>query len=49
MCLCGIMSAEFDDLPPQVRREIDQFPRMDAAWIKRVLALAKNPAQAGNP
>jgi TetR/AcrR family transcriptional regulator, transcriptional repressor for nem operon len=46
MCLCGIMSAEFDDLPPQVRREIDQLPRMNVTWIARVLALAK-PGASG--
>jgi TetR/AcrR family transcriptional repressor of nem operon len=37
MCLSGIMSAELDDLPEEVRREIDRFPRMNIAWIARVL------------
>ncbi|MGY8709975.1 TetR/AcrR family transcriptional regulator [Bradyrhizobium sp. 18BD] len=43
MCLSGIMSAELDDLPEEVRREIDHFPRMNIAWITRVLATA-NPS-----
>jgi TetR/AcrR family transcriptional repressor of nem operon len=37
MCLSGIMSAELDDLAEEVRREIDFFPRMNIAWIARVL------------
>ncbi|MCK1388363.1 TetR/AcrR family transcriptional regulator [Bradyrhizobium sp. 21] len=43
MCLSGIMSAELDDLPEEVRREIERFPRMNIAWITRVLAAA-NPS-----
>jgi len=39
MCLSGIMSAELDDLPEEVRHEIDRFPRMNIAWIARVLAM----------
>ena len=38
MCLSGIMSAELDDLPEEVRREIDHFPRMCISWMTRVLA-----------
>ena len=41
MCLSGIMSAELDDLPEEVRSEIDRFPRMNIAWIARVLATAE--------
>ncbi|MGY8632823.1 TetR/AcrR family transcriptional regulator [Bradyrhizobium sp. 14AA] len=40
MCLSGIMSAELDDLPEEVKHEIDRFPRMNIAWITRVLATA---------
>lgn len=45
MCLCGIMSAELDEIPVEVRREIDAFSAVNVAWIARVLALAK-PEQA---
>src|SRR4051794_18273086 len=45
MWLCGIMSAETDDLPDQVRTEVDAFARMNVAWLSRALALAK-PAAA---
>jgi TetR/AcrR family transcriptional repressor of nem operon len=41
MCLSGIMSAELDDLPEEVQREINRFPQMCIAWIARVLATAK--------
>ena len=44
MCLCGIMSAELDDLPPEVRVEVDKFAGMNVAWIERVLRLAKPDA-----
>lgn len=44
MCLSGIMSAELDDLPDEVRREINRFPRMNIAWIARVLAIANASA-----
>jgi TetR/AcrR family transcriptional repressor of nem operon len=40
MCLCGIMGAEYDDLPEAVRAEIDAFARVNIAWLERVLALA---------
>jgi TetR/AcrR family transcriptional repressor of nem operon len=41
MCLVGIMGAEYDDLPPTVRIEVDAFARMNVAWLTRVLAVAK--------
>ncbi len=41
MCLCGIMSAELDDLPAEVRSEVDKFAAMNVVWITRVLGLAK--------
>jgi len=44
MCLCGIMSAETDDLPEQVRTEVDAFAQMNIAWLTRALALAKPDA-----
>ncbi|PDT21259.1 TetR/AcrR family transcriptional regulator [Rhizobium hidalgonense] len=44
MCLCGIMSAEFDDLPIEVRTEVDKFAETNVGWITRVLARAKPAA-----
>jgi TetR/AcrR family transcriptional repressor of nem operon len=44
MCLCGIMSAELDDLPSEVRTEVDKFSEMNIGWIMRILALAKPDA-----
>lgn len=38
MCLCGIMSAELDDLPTEVRTEIDRFAAMNVSWLAKVLS-----------
>ncbi|MBB2181022.1 TetR/AcrR family transcriptional regulator [Gluconacetobacter tumulicola] len=46
MCLCGIMSAEFDDLPTEVRTEIDKFTETNVRWIIKVLELAKPAVSA---
>jgi TetR/AcrR family transcriptional repressor of nem operon len=37
MCLCGIMSAEHEDLPPEVRQEVDAFTEANLAWLARLL------------
>lgn len=44
MCLCGIMSAELDELPAEVRREVDAFAVANIDWIEKVLSLA-DPAE----
>lgn len=38
MCLAGIMTAEFDDLPLGVRTEIDRFTDVNVDWISRMLS-----------
>jgi TetR/AcrR family transcriptional repressor of nem operon len=40
MCLCGIMSAEFDDLPDSVRVEVNRFNDVNIVWLAQVLAFA---------
>lgn len=37
MCLCGMLAAEYETLPPAMRREITQFFEMNTAWLCRVL------------
>ncbi|NKL42775.1 TetR family transcriptional regulator [Rhizobium leguminosarum bv. viciae] len=44
MCLCGIMSAELDDLPAEVRTEVDKFAAMNVGWLTKVLSRAKPSA-----
>jgi TetR/AcrR family transcriptional regulator, transcriptional repressor for nem operon len=44
MCLCGIMSAELDDLPTEVRTEVDKFAAMNVGWLSKVLLRAKPSA-----
>lgn len=41
MCLCGIMSAELDDLPPEVRVEVNKFAAANVDWIETIIAQAR--------
>lgn len=41
MCLIGLMSAEYDDLPEEVRAEVDHFTDVNVAWLAGVLSLRK--------
>ena len=38
MCLCGIMNAEHDALPLEVRIEVDRFTDVCVAWWAKLLA-----------
>jgi TetR/AcrR family transcriptional repressor of nem operon len=38
MCLAGILAAERNELPEEVRVEVVKFGEMNEAWIARVLA-----------
>ncbi|TAU79545.1 TetR/AcrR family transcriptional regulator (plasmid) [Rhizobium leguminosarum] len=44
MCLCGIMSAELDDLPMEVRTEVAKFAAMNVGWLTKVLLRARPSA-----
>lgn len=39
MCLCGLMAAEYDDLPESVRAEVKGFADDVVAWLGQVLKL----------
>jgi TetR/AcrR family transcriptional repressor of nem operon len=41
MCLVGLMSAEYDDLPVEVRAELDRFTNVNVKWLTEVLSLRK--------
>lgn len=41
MCLCGIMAAEYDDLPEEVRVEVDGFTDLNVRWLSEVLSLCR--------
>ena len=41
MCLVGLMSAEYDDLPDEVRTEVDRFANVNVKWLTEVLSLRK--------
>jgi TetR/AcrR family transcriptional regulator, transcriptional repressor for nem operon len=48
MCLCSFMSAQFDDLPEEVRSEVEAFADVNIAWLTKALAAAgiASPEQA---
>lgn len=48
MCLCGIMSAELNELPPGVSTEVDRFARAKVDWMEKVLAVAAQGVE-GHP
>ena len=41
MCLSGFMSAEYDDLPEVVKKEVQMFADVNVAWLSKVLSAAK--------
>lgn len=46
MCLCGIMAAEYDDLPDAVKVEVKGFADDLVAWLSQVL-LQLDPSRQG--
>jgi TetR/AcrR family transcriptional regulator, transcriptional repressor for nem operon len=40
MCLCSFLSAEYDDLPEPVKKEVQSFADVNVAWLSRVLTAA---------
>jgi TetR/AcrR family transcriptional repressor of nem operon len=40
MCLCSFMAAEYDDLPEDVKQEVQTFADVNVAWLSRVLSAA---------
>ena len=41
ICLCSFMSAQFDDLPDEVKVEVQAFTDVNLAWLKKTLVAAK--------
>jgi TetR/AcrR family transcriptional repressor of nem operon len=37
LCLCSFMAAEYDDLPTEVKKEVQTFADVNVAWLSRVL------------
>nr|WP_165446142.1 TetR/AcrR family transcriptional regulator [Bradyrhizobium uaiense] len=40
MCLCSFMSAEVDDLPDAVKKEVQTFADVNVAWLSKLLVAA---------
>jgi TetR/AcrR family transcriptional repressor of nem operon len=40
ICLCSFMSAETDDLPPEVLKEVQAFADVNIAWLGKTLVAA---------
>jgi TetR/AcrR family transcriptional regulator, transcriptional repressor for nem operon len=41
LCLCSFMSAEYDDLPELVKKEVRTFADVNVDWLGRVLVAAE--------
>ena len=41
MCLCSFLSAQSDDLPDMVKKEVQSFTDVNIAWVKKTLVAAK--------
>ena len=41
MCMAGIMAAEHEELPGEVRAEVVKYTEMNVRWLVRVLSLGK--------
>src|ERR1700712_5137887 len=37
MCLCGMMAAEFSDIPEGARGEVERFAKVNIAWLSAIL------------
>jgi TetR/AcrR family transcriptional repressor of nem operon len=37
LCLCSFMSAEYDDLPTEVQKEVQAFADVNVAWLSKTL------------
>ncbi len=46
MCMCGIMAAEHDELPPEVQQEVACFSEVNVLWLSRALALFRKEEPA---
>jgi TetR/AcrR family transcriptional repressor of nem operon len=44
MCMCGIMAAERDELPPEVQEEVIRFSEVNVEWLTRALQVSDDPA-----
>ena len=44
MCLYGIMAADYDELPVEVRAEVDRFTQVNVQWLIKMLSLRKSAA-----
>lgn len=40
ICLCSFMSAEYDDLPEPVKKEVQTFADVNVAWLSKELTAA---------
>ena len=40
MCLCSFMTAEYDDLPEIVKKEVQAFADVNVAWLSKLLSAA---------
>jgi TetR/AcrR family transcriptional repressor of nem operon len=46
MCLCGMMAAEFSDIPECARGEVERFAKVNITWLSAVLFPKQDAAAA---
>lgn len=44
MCMCGILAAEREELPPEVRAEVDKFTEVNVEWLIHALSSGRDGA-----
>ncbi len=46
MCMCSLMASEYDDLPREVQKEVQNFTKVNVTWLSQILVLAGVVTQA---
>jgi len=46
MCLCGMMAAEYDELPDSARVEVERFTAVNTDWLEKVFSSRHPKASA---
>jgi TetR/AcrR family transcriptional repressor of nem operon len=49
MCLCGLLGAEVESLPPKVAAEVRRFFEQNVAWLAAVLSRPNRGAPGNEP
>lgn len=45
LCVCGMLGAEADGLPQDIRAEVQRFFQLNAEWLERVIATGQSAGE----